>query len=246
MSFFRSLRRLHKTPKSGEIHGGWAEIAWAQSGADLYSHHFVALQPILNRHRRIFGYEALFRSGWENRFVGDPDLATQAMIDHWLLHGLDQLVSDSRTFVNCTRSSLTGMSLTLLPTSVVLELLETIEPDKEVLAACRKLKALGYQIALDDFQLSEKTDELLAVTDYVKVDFRISDKGQRRDVLRRLKKSGVTLVAEKIEAKEEYETAVAEGFHLFQGYYLARPALFAKRKIALNEMNHFRLAEALA
>jgi len=246
VSFFRSLRRLHRAPKSSEGRDGWTEVAWAQAGTDFYSHHFVALQPILNRRRRIFGYEALYRSGWENRFIGDPDLATQAMIDHWLLHGLDQLVGDCRTFVNCTRDSLTGMSLSLLPTTVVLELLETIEPDTEVLAACRKLKTLGYQIALDDFQLSDKSDELLEVTDYVKVDFRISDKEQRKDVLRRLKKSGVTLVAEKIEAREEYETALAEGFHLFQGYYLARPALFARRKISLSDIHHFRLAEALA
>ena len=38
----------------------------------------------------------------------------------------------------------------------VVEILETIEPDVEVLGACRRLKDLGYTIALDDFVDAEK------------------------------------------------------------------------------------------
>jgi EAL and modified HD-GYP domain-containing signal transduction protein len=194
-------------------------------------HRFFALQPIFNRRRKIFGYEALSRSGWDNRFTGDSDTATNMMIRDWMFHGLDELTEGCRTFLNCTREALVGGLLTLLPPSTVLELLETVEPDKEVLAACRKMKALGYQIALDDFRHCEKMEQLIALADYIKVDFRLSCKDERREIVRRLKRNTATLVAEKIETNEEFEMALGEGFRLFQGYYLGRPTVFSKHKV---------------
>ena len=106
--------------------------------------------------------------------------------------------------------------------------------------ACRKMKGLGYQIALDDFQLSQKMDVLLALADYVKVDFRTTDSGQRRAIVRRVKGLATIPVAEKIENVEEFDTATAEGFRLFQGYSLGAPVLFSKRRIPPLDANHLR------
>ncbi len=153
------------------------------------------------------------------------------MIRDWMSHGLGDLIGGCRTFLNCTREALVAGLLTLLPPSTVLELLETVEPDKEVLAACRKMKALGYQIALDDFRHCEKMEELIALADYIKVDFRLSCKEERREIIRRLKRNTATLVAEKIETNEELEMALGEGFRLFQGYYLGRPTVFSKHRV---------------
>ncbi len=131
--------------------------------------------------------------------------------------------------------------MTLLPPSTVLELLETVEPDKEVLAACRQMKASGYQIALDDFRHCERMEDLVALADYIKVDFRLSCKEERKEIIRRLKTSTATLVAEKIETNEEFEMALGEGFRLFQGYYLGRPTVFSKHKVlATNNVKHLR------
>jgi c-di-GMP-related signal transduction protein len=219
---------------------------WAPSGSDASDHCFLALQPIFNRRKKIFGYEALSRSGWDNRFTGDSDAATKMMVGDWMFHGLDELTRGRRTFLNCTREALVRGLLTLLPRSTVLELLETVEPDKEVLAACRRMKALGYQIALDDFQYCEKMEGLIALADYVKVDFRLSCKEDRREIIRGLKRNGTTLVAEKIETNEEFEMALGEGFLLFQGYYLGRPKIFSKRKLATTNVNPFHRLAALS
>jgi EAL and modified HD-GYP domain-containing signal transduction protein len=167
-------------------------------------------------------------------------MATRTMIDDWLLHGLDELTGGSRTFINCTVEALTGGSFTLLPNRTVLELLESVEPGPEVVSACRKMKVLGYQIALDDFRLSKKMDVLLALADYVKVDFRLTDSDQRRAIVRRVKGLATIPVAEKIETLEELDTAVAEGFRLFQGYSLGAPVLFSKKRISPLDANHLR------
>jgi c-di-GMP-related signal transduction protein len=243
LNIFGSVRRRRKTLRLGDSFGNWMKASWAPSGAN---HRFLALQPIVNRRRKIFGYEALSRSGWDNRFTGDSDAATQNMVGDWMFHGLDELTGGRRTFLNCTREALVRGLLTPLPPSTVLELLETVEPDKEVLGACRRMKELGYQIALDDFQHSEKMESLIRLADYVKVDFRLSGKEERREIIRRLKTSATTLVAEKIETNEEFETARGEGFQLFQGYYLGRPEVFSKRKVSTNDVDHFRRLAALS
>jgi c-di-GMP-related signal transduction protein len=240
MRFFRSLRRRGTTRRLGDGHEEWVEAQWAPAASEAGSHQFVALQPIFDRRRKVFGYEALSRSKWENRFTGDPDTATQTMINDWLLHGLGELTGGSRTFINCTIEALTGGSWTLLPTRTVLELLESVEPNPEVVSVCRKIKALGYQIALDDFQLSQKMDVFLALADYVKVDFRLTDSDHRRAIVRRLKGLATIPVAEKLETPEEFDTAVAEGFRLFQGYSLGAPVLFSRRRIPPLDGNHLR------
>jgi c-di-GMP-related signal transduction protein len=239
LNIFGFIRRRYKATRLGDTLGDWTEDRWAPAAADGDDHFFLALQPIVNRQRKIFGYEALSRSGWDNRFSGNSEAATRTMIDNLVHRGVDELTNGSRTFLNCTRESLVGGSLAGLPRSTVLELLETITPDVQVLKACRRLKDLGYQIALDDFQFSENMVGLIELADYVKVDFHISGDEQRRRLFRRLRNQAITFIAEKVETQEQFETAIDEGFQLFQGYYLGRPTVFSRRKIPSNDMNHF-------
>ena len=48
---------------------------------------------------------------------------------------------------------------------------------RSVIEACRKLKARGYQLALDDFVWEPKFEPLLQLADYIKVDFVLSGAG---------------------------------------------------------------------
>jgi EAL and modified HD-GYP domain-containing signal transduction protein len=239
LRIFGSGRRRRKTPRLGDGFGNWTKSPWAPSGTNAGDYRFLALQPIFNHRRRIFGYEALSRSGWDNRFSGESNTATKRMIGDWMFHGLDELTGGRRTFLNCTREALVQGRLTVLPTSTVLELLETIEPDGEVLAACHRMKRLGYQIALDDFRYSDKMECLLELADFVKVDFRLSSAEERREIVCYRKRRAMTLLAEKIETNEEFEVAMEEGFRLFQGYYLGRPKIYSKRKLSVNNFGHF-------
>lgn len=61
---------------------------------------------------------------------------------------------------------------TILPKDrVVLEIFETIEPDDLVIAACARLKHAGYLLALDDFQEAPGWEPLVALANFIKVDF---------------------------------------------------------------------------
>lgn len=207
---------------------------------------FIARQTIFDRSREVFGYELLFRSGWENCFRGDTNDATRKMIADGALYGFQELTQGAPSFVNCTRESLVNGLVTLLPTSTVLEILETVVGDEEVLAACVHYKKLGYKLALDDFQMHEDMKGLIELADYVKVDFRLSNAEERRKTLAIFKGRDVILLAEKVETEQEFLIALAEGFTLFQGYFFCYPTVFSKKRAPANGANYLYLLSALS
>jgi EAL and modified HD-GYP domain-containing signal transduction protein len=196
----------------------------------------------LNARRELIGYELLFRAGWENTFRGESDEASRKIMDHCLYVGIESLVAGGLAFVNCTREALIGQLVTLLPPqTTVLEILETVEPDAEVLAACRDLSAKGYRIALDDFLPCPEMQPLIEIASYIKVDLRLCDAAMRREIRGMTRGSSAALLAEKVEDQEEFEITRGEGYEYFQGYFFCRPKIVANREIPPNRMNYLLL-----
>jgi EAL and modified HD-GYP domain-containing signal transduction protein len=115
-----------------------------------------------------------------------------------------------------------------LPHNTVLEVLENVGVDAELVAACRRLRAEGFRIALDDYDFGEQWEPLLPYTDFVKIDFRSSTSADRCKLIKRFEHQSIRFVAEKIEDGTEFEIALKEGFHLFQGYFFTRPVVLAR------------------
>ena len=207
---------------------------------------YLARQPIMDLHGRVHGYELLFRAGPESVFRGDGDHATRTMLDNTVIFGLEKLTGGVPAFVNCTQESLLENMVHVLPTGMtVLEILESLDPTPELIAACRKLKVEGFRLALDDFTWKPGFDPLVEIADYIKVDYMVTGAQERQSLLWRLRGVTVALLAEKIETQEEFKQACAEGFTLFQGYYFCRPALLENRKIPANRLSHIEILQAL-
>jgi c-di-GMP phosphodiesterase len=207
---------------------------------------YVARQPIMDLRGRVHGYELLHRSGPEMAFRGDGDLATRIMLDNTVMFGLDKLTGGLPAFVNCTREALTEELVHVLPPGMtVLEILESLEPTPNLVKACRKLKAAGFRLALDDFVWKPKIAPLVELADYIKVDFRVTGFVERRSLLKQLGVVSVALLAEKVETQEEFEQAREEGFTLFQGYYFCRPVLLKNQKVPANRLSHIEILRLL-
>lgn len=207
----------------------------------------VARQPLFDKRSEVFGYELLFRSGPENRFMAaDVEMASAVNIEQsTAAFGFDQLVGDRKAFVNLSRGALLAGYHRLLPAErTVIELLESITADDQVLAACRQLKADGYVLALDDFTNSLEAQPLLEFADIVKMDFRASAGACDPRVLEGLRRHGVQLLAEKIETRDEQQLAAAAGYDFFQGYYYCRPQMIAAQDVPPSKLSQLRfLAE---
>lgn len=208
---------------------------------------FVARQPIFDREQNVFGYELLFRNGVEDFFNADPELAARSTLDSSLLYGINTLCDNRRAFVNCTREVLFKDLITLLPPSqTVAEILETVEPEDRVVAACKRLKAAGYLIALDDFAPNDPRIPLVEYADIIKVDIRATRPEERAAMMRRFGSPKCKMLAEKLETPHEFYQARDLGFVYFQGYFFCRPELVIGREVPASQMHYMRLLEMVS
>lgn len=210
---------------------------------------FLARQPILDRQRQVHAYELLFRSSPDTPTAEttSSEATARVITDVMVAFDVDSVTHRRPAFINVTRDLLlSGIPPSLPPKRFVIELLEDIEADDEVIAACQGLKQAGYQIALDDFRLTDRTAPLLALADFVKVDFLdIPDAAERTRIVTAARAQGCAAVAEKVETVEQFDAAVAEGFEYFQGFFFGRPVTKAARDIPPDKIAHVRLLQAL-
>ncbi|MBI2312309.1 MAG: EAL domain-containing protein [Betaproteobacteria bacterium] len=191
---------------------------------------FLGRQPIVDRERRVAGYELLFRSsaGAAEARVSDDARATAQVVAR-AFHdiGIRTVVGNSRAFINLDAESLlSGMVEALPRDQVVLEILETVDIDEHIVRRCRTLKAKGYRLALDDFtRYSEAHEPLLEIIDVVKIDVLQLDDASLSRLVRRLKLWPAALLAEKVDTAQRLRRCLALGFDLYQGFFFGRPAV---------------------
>ncbi len=195
---------------------------------------YVARQPIFDANQNVEAYELLFRSGKENTYPGvDGDMATAKIISNsFQTDGLEDLTKGKKAYINFTRKHLIDEAATSLPPSmVVVEVLETIEPEQDVIDALKRLKEKGYTIALDDFVFNKKFEPFIKLADIIKVDFTVSKPLERKEIVEKYKHTNIKFLAEKIESHYDFEEAKSLGYSLFQGYFFCEPEVIQGKDI---------------
>lgn len=208
---------------------------------------FLARQPIFDAARKVYGYELLYRSGAGN-FYDAPsiDMASASAVDNLLLFGIDRLTPRCRSFINCTREFLVRDFASMLPRNrVVLEMLETIEIDDEVLAACKRLKETGYLLALDDFMDRPDWKPLIGLADFIKVDLLATSPGDQLRLARKYTPMNIRMLAEKVETYDDFHRTQQCGYTYFQGFFFSRPEMLSRRDIPANKLNYLLVLQAV-
>ncbi|MBW2609812.1 MAG: HDOD domain-containing protein [Deltaproteobacteria bacterium] len=201
---------------------------------------FVARQPIFNKNKKIYGYELLFREGMANYFSGiDGNIASSKVLSNSFFNiGIEKITGRKMAFVNFTRDLLLSKVPLLFPSeTMVVEVLEDVEPEKDVIDACREISMQGYNIALDDFVFQSEMKPLIEMAKIIKIDFRSLSLEAIATCIENLSHYGVSLLAEKVETHEELKTAMDMGFDYFQGYFFSKPEILKGRDISSAQMN---------
>lgn len=208
---------------------------------------YVSRQPIYTRSMAVYAYELLFRNGPSSTSAGvEGDRATAEVILNLIDIGLEHIIGNEQAFVNVTRNFLVeGYCRSLPVKSVVLEVLDDIRPDIEVVENLRKLRAEGYQIALDDFVHHEYLRPLVELADIVKVDVLAQDRERVERTFEVLREFDVRILAQKVDTQGDYDFCHELGFDYFQGYFFCRPRLIQGKKVPTNRMAATRLAARL-
>src|SRR5580704_13495214 len=162
---------------------------------------FVARQAIFDRKRQLYAYELLYRSnGARNEFDGtDADVATRHVISSTLLSiGLENILCGKKAFLNFDHRLLSdGMHLSLPRQSIVIEILETVQPTADLIALCQSIHEQGYSIALDDFVAQPQFEPLTHIAKLIKVDLQATKKEEQERMLRIFRPRGIMMLAEK-------------------------------------------------
>ncbi|WP_213994795.1 HDOD domain-containing protein [Arsukibacterium sp.] len=207
---------------------------------------YAARQPILDRNKVLYAYELLFRDGLSNVFPEiDGDEATSRMIEgSQFSFGLEDFLDDKPGFINFTLETLLKKYPSMLPKEqVVIEILETVQPGKRLLAECQHLKELGYTLALDDYIHQPVWRHFYPFIDIIKIDFRNTS----IDTIKKVKEAiadfpHIKLLAEKVETNEEFQQALEMGFYYFQGFFFSQPEMMQTKALSPAQMT---LAELL-
>ena len=210
---------------------------------------FVARQPIFDSELKVFGYELLFRDRLENVFPGiDGDIATSSVLSNaFFSFELMEILRNRPGFVNFTQKLILQKTALLFPSQhIIIEVLEDIEPSRQIIDALEQMRKQGYRIALDDFSTQQNHMPLVQVSDIVKLDFKLSNKEDIHRLVKQLQENpNITLLAEKIETHQDYREAKDMGFHLFQGYFFSKPEMMSKKDISPDRMTKLRLIDEL-
>ncbi len=202
--------------------------------------YFFARQPILDRRQNIVAYELLYRSDSGQSTVSSlPHNATaQVVINAMNLTGLENLLENgAKAFINIDASMLLDEHIETIPKRCfVFELLETLEFTPQITERIAQLYEKGYVFALDDVVCSRESLSdlrgILPYVRYVKLDILLQKSDEMAPYMALFKKMGITVLAEKVETRKEYDAYHALGCDLFQGYFFARPDLVSGPRVA--------------
>lgn len=200
---------------------------------------YIARQPILCADSTTYGYELLFRSSNTNAYdpTVDGRTATSIVLFNAVVEvGMRNLVGNGFAFINLTDEFFVSPELLELlpPKRCVLEVLETVVVTDEVVAGVEALIAKGHSIALDDFTDKERFARLLPLADIIKYDITQHSMEELKAYRADDDAAGRRSLAERVETHEEFAELCEYGFHLFQGYFFAKPNIITGAKLPQN------------
>ncbi len=209
---------------------------------------FVARQPIFDVHEKVWAYELLFRSSAQAKTaaVTEDDLATASVIADGFSLAFSGMDKSRKAFINFPQRLLLDGSVYALPKEIcVVEVLETITPTPEMVAALRRIKEHGYVIALDDYVGQPGFEDIIPLADIVKVEVLGMAPEKLKFISADLRRHGCRLLAEKVEDRATYDLTKSFGFSLFQGYFFSRPEMVTGSKVPTPVLAKMRLLRAL-
>ncbi|MGP1410466.1 MAG: EAL and HDOD domain-containing protein [Peptoanaerobacter stomatis] len=195
-----------------------------------------ARQPIFTVDNKVVAYELLYRNTKQDDQSTNFEKTIDVLINaNTLFSNFDVEMASKRIFLNFDRKLLLDNIIDILsPREHVIEILESVVPDKIIINRIQQLKKLGFSIALDDYTINYPYEEFVDVADYIKVDFIENSVKEIIELSRREKFKKKILLAEKVENENMHNLAVRLNYKLFQGYHYAKPIVHKGNHISIN------------
>ena len=162
--------------------------------------------------------------------------------------GLANVLGKARAFINVDALFLESDLVELLPKDIVVfEIDFAAFLDRSLAPRCRDLKAKGYAFSISGVtEASEQLWPLIELATWLKVNVDGLPGDFLQTSARALATTRRTLIAAHVESQTQMELCRLLGFHLFQGYYFAKPTMVEGRKLDASTKGLVRLIKLVA
>ncbi len=198
----------------------------------------IGRQPIFDRDYRVAAYELLYRN---SDSAENAAMTAQVVVNTLIDLGLDNVAGSLPVFFNIDETFLlneTELTQALPPELVYFEILETVRPTAEVLAACQNLKDKGYKLALDDAINIESVRPFIEYLDVLKIDWMLAE--NPASIVKEFRRYPVKFLAEKVDSYEGMEAAKQLNLDFYQGYFFCKPDTVSGTKPPESRMSILR------
>ena len=211
---------------------------------------YLARQPICDKNTALIGYELVHHRNELN--PGQIDLenrsSSQILISALLDIGLSEIVGDRLAFINITRDYIVGeIPFPLARKQIVLEVCEDILQGDDILFILRQFTLRNsHPISLDCFDFEWSNQDLLPISNYIKLDVKRLSEYELNQQLRALQTFTGKLVAINVNSYATFENCLSLGFDLFQGFYFCEPKILdVEPSQSSNQSRNLRLLSEL-
>lgn len=206
---------------------------------------YLGRLPILDSKQNLVAFELLFRSNQNNGVDVTDNSAASAnvIIDTYGQLGIENVIGKRRGFIKVDAKLLMNDVICMLPKKhVVLEILRNVEINDEIIQRCLFLKQKGYQLALSNVvQLDQRFERIMPLINIVKINITALNQSNLHNLINKLKRWPVLLLAEKVESKEIARNCIALNFQMLQGFYFAKPEIISGKRIDPSKLSLLKL-----
>lgn len=206
---------------------------------------YLGRLPILDSKQNLVAFELLFRSNQNNGVDVTDNSAASAnvIIDTYGQLGIENVIGKRRGFIKVDAKLLMNEVICMLPKKhVVLEILRNVEINDEIIQRCLFLKQKGYQLALSNVvQLDQRFERIMPLINIVKINITALNQSNLHNLINKLKRWPVLLLAEKVESKEIARNCIALNFQMLQGFYFAKPEIISGKRIDPSKLSLLKL-----
>lgn len=196
--------------------------------------YLLGRQPILTPQMNVYGYELIYRptSGALDYHLEDDHAALSAILNAFTQSGIQAMVGSKKAFISIARDFLVGnYSIPLPPGKTVLQISAYVDLGLDELQALKELSQLGYEIAVNDVVSFSQVAKLGGLIHIVKIKVSGINPREIADLVYRLRRLGVRVVAEKVDIMNDFYISKNAGFDLMQGFFFCQPDIIPVRKV---------------
>ena len=201
---------------------------------------FSTRHPIFDRSKNVYGYELIFRSGFEDYYNSLG--IDRASLDLMAFVNFGELSDGKKGLAKFTRNLLLRDLPAAMPHDMMLVGIPAdIGVDQDVIDACKRLREAEYELVLDDFDADGLDSPIVPLVNVVRVDFAATSDQSAKDILQVLEAHGIAALAKKVDTTEQFDRAIEAGYRYLQGSFFSKPVITDEGELVGNELSYARL-----